>query len=147
MFVHVIVLNSFWKPTELTQKLSLAATRASLVTQTVKNLPAMWETWVWSLGWKDPLKKGMMTTHFNILARRIQWTEEPGRLQSMGSQRVRHDWVTFTNTKCPGLRFVTWGEAQSLDLLLSPGQCCPIWLFLVMCVCAKLLQLRPALRP
>ena len=43
MFVHVIVLNSFWKPTELTQKLSLAAATASLVTQTVKNLPAMWE--------------------------------------------------------------------------------------------------------
>ena len=71
----------------------------------------------------------MMTTHFSTLAWRIPWTEEPGRLQSMGSQRVRHDWVSFTHTKCPGLRFVTWGEAQSPDLLLSPGQGCPIRLF------------------
>ena len=63
---------------------------ASLVTQTVKNPPAMWEIWVQSLGWEDPLEKGM-ATHSSILAWRIPWTEEPGRLQSMGSQRVRHD--------------------------------------------------------
>ena len=53
------------------------------------------ETQVWSLGWEDPLEKGM-PTHSSILAWRIPWTEEPGRLQSMGSQRVRHDWVTNT---------------------------------------------------
>ena len=58
--------------------------------QTVKNLPAMWETWVQSLGCEDPLEEGM-ATHSSILAWRIPWTEEPGRLQSMGSQRVRHD--------------------------------------------------------
>ena len=52
---------------------------ASLVAQLVKNLPAMWETWVRSLGWEDPLKKGM-TTHSSILAWRIPWTEEPGGL-------------------------------------------------------------------
>ena len=52
----------------------------------VKNLPAMWETQVGSLGWEDPLEKGM-TTHSSILA----WTEEPGELQFMGSQRVRQD--------------------------------------------------------
>ena len=63
---------------------------ASLVTQTVKNPPAMWEIWVQSLGWEDPLEKGM-ATHSSILAWRIPWTEEPGRLQSMGSQRVEHD--------------------------------------------------------
>ena len=56
---------------------------ASLVAQLVKNLPAMWETWVWSLGWEDPLEKGT-DTHSSILAWRIGWIEEPGRLQSMG---------------------------------------------------------------
>ena len=56
----------------------------------VKNLPAMQETWVRSLGWEDSLKKGM-ATHFSILAWRIPWTEDPGRLQSMGLQRVGHD--------------------------------------------------------
>ena len=63
---------------------------ASLVAQTVKNLPAMWETWVQSLGWEDPLEKEM-ATHSSTLAWRIPWMEEPGRLQSMGLQRVRHD--------------------------------------------------------
>ena len=58
--------------------------------QTVKNLPAMQETWVQSLGWKDPLEKGM-ATHSSILAWKISWTEKPGGLQSIGSQRVRHD--------------------------------------------------------
>ena len=51
--------------------------------QTVKNLPAMQETWIESLGWEDPLEKGM-ATHSNILAWRIPWTEETGKLQSMG---------------------------------------------------------------
>jgi len=50
----------------------------------------MWETQVQSLGWEDLLEKGM-ASHFSILAWRIPWTEEPGGLQSMGSQRVRHD--------------------------------------------------------
>ena len=58
--------------------------------QTVKNLPAMRETPVCSLGWEDPLEKGM-ATHSSILAWRTPWTEEPGGLQSMGSQRVGHD--------------------------------------------------------
>ena len=56
----------------------------------VKNWPAIRETWVRSLGQEDPLEKGM-ATHSSILAGRIAWTEEPGRLQSMGSQRVRQD--------------------------------------------------------
>ena len=56
--------------------------------QMVKNLPAMQETWVQSLGREDPLEKGM-ATHSSILAWRILWTEEPSRLQPMGSQRVR----------------------------------------------------------
>ena len=58
--------------------------------QTVKNLPAMQETWVQSPGWEDPPEKGM-ATHASILAWRIPWIEEPGGPQSMGSQRVRHD--------------------------------------------------------
>ena len=61
----------------------------SLVAQMVKNLPAMQETQVQSLGWEDPLEKGM-ETHSSILAWRIPWTEEPGGLPSMGSQIVRH---------------------------------------------------------
>ena len=55
----------------------------------------MQETWVWSLGQGDPLEKEM-ATHSNVLAWRILWTEEPGGLWSIGSQRVRHDWVTNT---------------------------------------------------
>ena len=66
---------------------------ASLVAQTVKNLSAMWETWVQSLGQEDPLKNGM-ATHSNILAWEIPWTGEPGGLQSMESQRVRHNLAT-----------------------------------------------------
>ena len=58
--------------------------------QTVKNLPAMWETWVRSLGWEVSLEEGM-AIHSSILAWRIPWTEEPGRLQFMGLQRVGHD--------------------------------------------------------
>ena len=61
--------------------------RSSLVAQMVKCLPAMWETWVQSLGWEDPLEKGM-ATHSSILAYRIPRTEELGGLQSMGLQRV-----------------------------------------------------------
>ena len=64
--------------------------RASLVAQSVKNLPAVQETRVQSLGWEDPLEKEM-ATHSSILAWKISWTEEPGGLQSMGSQRVGHD--------------------------------------------------------
>ena len=58
--------------------------------QTVKRLPKTWETWVRSLGQEDPLEKEM-ATHSSILAWKIPWTEEPGRLQSMGLQRVRYD--------------------------------------------------------
>ena len=73
--VFTMYLNYFW---------------ASLVAQTVKNLPAMQEIQVQSLGWVDLLEKGM-ATHSSILAWRIPWAEEPGGLQSMGSERVGHD--------------------------------------------------------
>ena len=63
---------------------------ASLVAQRIKRLPAMWETQVRSLGSEDPLEKEM-ATHSSTLAWKIPWTEEPGGLQFMGSQRVGHD--------------------------------------------------------
>ena len=68
----------------------IAASRASLAAQLVKNPPAMRETWAQSLGWEDPLEKEM-STHSSTIAWKISWTEEPGRLQSMGSQRLGHD--------------------------------------------------------
>ena len=63
----------------------------------VKNLPAMQKTWVGFLGGADHLEK-RMTTHSSILAWKIPWTEEPGGLQSMGLQRVGHNWATNTTT-------------------------------------------------
>ena len=66
---------------------------ASLVAQRLNHLPAMWETRIRSLGWEVPLEKEM-ATHSSILAWRIPWMEEPGGLQSTGSQRVGHDWAT-----------------------------------------------------
>ena len=77
--------------------LSEAVQVASLVVQLVKNPPAMRKTWAKSLGWEDPLEEGM-STHSSVLAWRIPWTEEPGGLQSMGSQRVRHDRATKHNS-------------------------------------------------
>ena len=75
-----------WLPSYLSHIYSLAAQR-------LKRLSAMWETWVRSLGWKDPLEKEM-ATHSSILAWRIPWTKEPGGLQSTGLQGVGHAWAT-----------------------------------------------------
>ena len=93
----------------------------SLVAQLVKNLPSVRETWVQSLGWEDPLEKGK-ATHSSILAWRIPWT-----VQSMGSQRVGHDWVIFTS-----LFFVLilWWKnrlrnvVDSVQVQLSPEDLC-----------------------
>ena len=63
----------------------------------VKHLPAMWKTWVRFLGWEDPMEKEM-AIHSSTLAWKIPWTEEPDRLQSMGWQRVGHDWATSLST-------------------------------------------------
>ena len=80
--------------------------KASLVAQMVKNLPAMQETQVQPLGPEEPLEEGM-ATHSSILAWRIPWAEEPGGLQSLGSQRVEHDWVTkHTHTHTHPPRFL-----------------------------------------
>ena len=69
---------------------TLSVSWVSLVAQTVKSPPATQETWVRSLGWENPLEKEM-ATHSSIVAWRILWTEEPGGLQSVGSQRIGHD--------------------------------------------------------
>ena len=75
------------------KQISSSSSRVSLVAQLVKNTPAIQETRVRLLGQKDPLQKGM-APHSRSLVWEIPWTEEPGGLQSMGLQRVRHKWVT-----------------------------------------------------
>ena len=70
----------------------------SYMAQMVKNLLAMLETWVWTMGGEDPLEKEM-ATHSSILAWRIPWTEEPAGLQSMGSQRVGHNWASILKSR------------------------------------------------
>ena len=81
-----------WQASLVAQTLlsSILTWQASLVFQTVKRLPAMQETQVRFLGWENPLEK-VMAIHSSPLAWKISWTEEPDKLQSMGSQRVRHD--------------------------------------------------------
>ena len=98
----------------------------SLVAQTVKNLSAMWETRVWSLGWEDALENGV-ETHSSILAWRIPWTEEPVRLQSMGSQRVVHDWDTNTHTHTH-----THTHTLFLSLSLKEGAFLRMYVFIVL---------------
>ena len=86
--------------------------RTSPVAQTVKNLPAVQETLVQSLGWEDPLEEGR-TTHSSILAWKIPWTEEPGGLQSMGSQRVRQDWSDLALMQWTTYLFPKWEKTES----------------------------------
>ena len=86
--MEMIAENSLWDLIIICDVLSQKW--ASWAAQTVKNLPAMRETWVRSLDWEDPLEEGM-ETHSSLLALKTPWTEEPGRLQPMGSQRVGHD--------------------------------------------------------
>ena len=104
------LINALWWPkwegnlkkrgggcqTRLKQLSTYAYLWSSLVIQMVKNPPAMWETWVQSLGQEDSPEEGM-ATHSSILAWRIPWTEEPGGLWSVGSQRVRHNWSDLTH--------------------------------------------------
>ena len=77
----------------------------------VKHLSMMRETRVQSLGWEDPLEKEM-SSHSNTVAWKIPWTEEPGRLQSMGSQRVGHDWATSLSRSS----YPVWDSLHFLDL-------------------------------
>ena len=91
------MLNSFPRIKQSFLEFSPVLLKASLVAQTVNNLPAMQETWVRSLSEEDPSEEEI-ATHSSILGWRIPWTEEPGGLQSVGLQRVGHDWVTDTVT-------------------------------------------------
>ena len=84
------MLNSFPRIKQSFLEFSPVLLKASLVAQTVNNLPAMQETWVQSLSEEDPLEEEI-ATHSSILGWRIPWTEEPGGLQSVGLQRVGHD--------------------------------------------------------
>ena len=101
-----------------------------LVVQLVENPPAVWETWVRSLGWEDPLEEGK-ATHCRILAWRIPWTVQPSGLQSMGSQRVGHGGATNTPSPVPEGR----DGCSRMSSLAAPGTtpprsllfCCPRW--------------------
>ena len=88
---------------------------ASLVDQTVKNLCVMQETWVWSLGWEDPLQEDM-ATHSGFLAWRIPRTEEPGGLQPTGLQRVRHSQAWHKVIP----RLIFWGSSTLFSIELTP---------------------------
>ena len=103
-----------------------------MVAQMVKNLPAVQETWVQSLSWEDPLEKEM-ETHSSTLAWKIPWMEEPGRLQSMALQRVRHDFTfAFSNKQtCPIFNFslmmscIHSFNEKFLHLKIELQQCSP----------------------
>ena len=86
---------------------------ASLVAQMVKNPLAMWETWVRSLGWDDPLEEGM-AAHSRVLPWEIPWTGEPGRLQAVGSQRVRHNLVIKQKQQYRILNLVQFSSVTQL---------------------------------
>ena len=109
----------------------------TLMSQMLKNLPAMQETLAWSLGWQDPLGKGMATLS-SILALRIPWTEEPGGLQSRGLQRDGHDERLTLNILFPNItwehkwRVWSWTSSEYVTILccLSDVNCqlkCARW--------------------
>ena len=101
----------------------LLYSKASLVAQKVKRLPAMQETWVWSQGQEHPLEKEMVT-HSNTLVWKIPWMKDPGRLQSMWWQRVGHDWATslvhWWDIKCSNLRALSLRVLNSWTGILLP---------------------------
>ena len=107
---------------------------ASLVAQMVKRLPAKQETRVQSLRWEDPLEKEM-AIHSSTLAWRIPWTEDPGRLQSMGLQRVGHDWATFLSLFLIGLYWKArtirseWALAFGVNTAVSGASLSSCWWF------------------
>ena len=88
----------------------------------VKNPPATQETWVWSLGQEDPMEKEI-ATHSSILAWRTPWTEEPVRVQSMGSQRVRHEWARTSLNLLSVAFMLCFLFILLLVLFLSPTLC------------------------
>ena len=95
-----------------------------MVVQMVKSLPTLWETQVQSLSWEDPLENRMVT-HSSILAWRIPWTEDPGGLQSMGSQRVKQDW----ESNCIALHTYICKQLNHFTVHLKLTQCCKWTIF------------------
>ena len=104
--------------------------------QMVKSLPAMQETQVQFLGWEDHLEKA---THSSILAWRISWAEEPGRLQSIGSHRVWHDWVTdtHTHTHTQNGEFDDYNRQEAENMVQMVG----MWVDMVKGVCGNSFQI------
>ena len=90
---------------------------ASLVTQEIQNLTVVWENWIQSLDWEDPLEEGM-ATHSSILPGESPWTEEPGRLQSIRSQRVGHNWATKDSTQ----HIEKFRQLKTMDIFLINNQ-------------------------
>ena len=113
---------SFWTPVVLSKysflNIYLCSTHKNTLIFTYKNMPAMSETWVQSLGWEDHLEK-RMAIHSSFLAYRIPWTEEPDRLQSMGPQRVAYSWATNT--------FIRKLIGNLLWIMFIPNLKLPIW--------------------
>ena len=110
---------------------------ASLVAQSLKRLPPTWETWVRSLGWEDPLEKEM-ATHSSILAWGIPWTEEPGRLQSTGSQRVWHDWATSLSLSCDLRLLNAYSHWQPIFRVNSPSLSLCLFFSVFLCTTMRL---------
>ena len=126
VYFYIIYLKKCFLRSEVRENYSTNVTlcletycfKRGLVAQVAKNL---WETWVWSLGREDPLEKGM-ATQSSILAWRIPGTEEPGRLQSVELQRVRHDWATNTLNTWGGQYIKKDVRRPSPSLQMSPGR-------------------------
>ena len=119
--------------------------------QLVKNLPAMRETWVRSLGWEDPPEEDMVT-HSSILIWEIPQTEEPGGLQSMGLQRVRHDLVTKHNTvqqtNTVKMNRVPWNTFPSYRTFLFHPSCLThfrLHIFAISLLCPKMWTFLPSI--
>ena len=132
MFSIILVIHHFcepdmvWKDKDfviqsLPQRLAYLTketVKNSPVAQRIKHLPAMRETRVQSLVWEDPLEKEM-ATHSSIFAWRIPWTEEPGRLQSTGWQRVGHDWASSFHFTSPKIKSFNSTELHPASIFIK----------------------------
>ena len=119
LICNSILFSRFWIIFTITVKVTMST---ELESQSLKSLPAMWKTWVQSLGWEDPLEKEI-ATHSSILAWRIPWMKEPDGLQSMGSQRVGHNWATSLSLS---FRILYQVDSLSLPLLFGLVDIYPI---------------------
>ena len=115
-------VKSFYQVSEL--DLTLPFLGASLGAQTVKNLPAMLETWVRSLGWEDSLEEEM-ATHSSILAWRNPWTKEPGGPQSIGLQRLGYDWNDSATAVSEQINYVKYKIVVGHKKEVKVAQSCP----------------------